>query len=115
MSLQPGLSGVERAMLAAHANVTALDRELATMDETAAIVAAVDLVVSVDTSLAHLAGALGQATWILLPANADWRWQRAREDSPWYPSARLIRQPRIGAWPEVVETVIARLKVQANA
>jgi tetratricopeptide (TPR) repeat protein len=66
--------------------------------ETAAAVAALDLVISVDTSVAHLAGALGRPTWVLLPYALDWRWLRDREDSPWYPTMRLFRQERPQAW-----------------
>jgi ADP-heptose:LPS heptosyltransferase len=65
-----------------------------------------DLVVSVDTMTAHLAGALAVRTWTLLMANADWRWMSGREDSPWYPTMRLFRQPRPGDW----ESVVARVR-----
>ena len=67
-------------------------------DGTAALVSALDLVVSVDTSIAHLAGALGRPVWILLPFAADWRWFEQRTDSPWYPTARLYRQRTPGDW-----------------
>lgn len=78
--------------------------------DTAAIVAALDLVITVDTSVAHLAGAMGKPCWILLPAvDIDWRWMRERADTPWYPSARLYRQPGPGRWPEVVDQVTADL------
>jgi hypothetical protein len=78
--------------------------------ETAEIVAGLDLVISVDTSVAHLAGALGKPVWIMLPAQgSDWRWVRGRDDSPWYASARLFRQPAPGCWGEVVQ----RLKAEA--
>lgn len=67
--------------------------------DTAAVLAGLDLLISVDTSCAHLAGALGVACWLLLPAwRCDWRWQRLREDSPWYPRMRLFRQARMGDW-----------------
>jgi hypothetical protein len=79
--------------------------ELRDFADTAALVSALDLVISVDTAAAHLAGALGKPVWVLLPFSPDWRWLLGREDSPWYPTARLFRQPRIGDW----ETVIARV------
>lgn len=66
--------------------------------DTAAMTRAVDLVVSVDTVVAHLAGALGSRVWTLLPFAADWRWMHGRDDSPWYPTMRLLRQPRPGDW-----------------
>jgi ADP-heptose:LPS heptosyltransferase len=74
--------------------------------DTAALVENLDLVVSVDTSVAHLAGALGKPVWILLPNDPDFRWLLGREDSPWYPSARLIRQPSFRDW----DSVLARVR-----
>ena len=73
---------------------------------TATRVRALDLVVTVDTLMAHLAGALGARTWTLLRADADWRWMADRDDSPWYPTMRLFRQPRPGAWEPVVAAVL---------
>jgi Flp pilus assembly protein TadD len=87
---------------------------LADFTDTAALCAAMDLVVTVDTSIAHLAGALGKPAWILLPANADWRWLLAREDSPWYPHARLIRQQPGEAWNAVLARVRADLDAMAS-
>ena len=78
--------------------------------ETAAIVAGLDLVISVDTAVAHLAGALGKPVWILLGAYAtDWRWMAGRSDNPWYPTARLFRQTRRGDWDPVLDAVEAAL------
>jgi hypothetical protein len=76
--------------------------------DTAAIIGGLDLVISVDTSVAHLAGAMGKPVWILLPfLDLDWRWLTARDDSPWYPSARLFRQGPDNDWTPVVEAVVA--------
>ena len=80
-------------------------RELATFEDTAALIGALDLVISIDTAVAHLAGALGKPVWVLLPFAADWRWLRAREDSPWYPTARLFRQRSPGDWNDVIDRV----------
>jgi hypothetical protein len=77
--------------------------------EEARLMRALDLVISVDTMPAHLAGALGVPVWTLLDAAADWRWMDEREDSPWYPTMRLFRQERPGAWEPVVARVMAEL------
>ncbi|MEO6921195.1 MAG: tetratricopeptide repeat protein [Collimonas sp.] len=78
-------------------------------DDTAAIIANLDLVISVDTSIAHLSGALGVPVWILLPWVPEWRWLLDREDSPWYPSARLFRQDEAGNWQDVIKRVTEAL------
>ncbi len=82
------------------------DRDFA---DTAALIASMDVVVTVDTSVAHLAGALGKPVWILLAHEPDWRWMLGREDSPWYPSARLFRQSQPGDWDSVLDRVAAAL------
>lgn len=87
-----------------------LEKDLADFAETAAAVSHLDLVITVDTAVAHLAGALARPTWILLPFVPDWRWLLEREDSPWYPTARLFRQRRRGDWAEVVARVAAELR-----
>jgi tetratricopeptide (TPR) repeat protein len=83
--------------------------------ETAGAVSALDLVICVDTSVAHLAGALGKRAFLLLPVHFDWRWQAAREDSPWYPSFRIFRQKTPKDWPEVITRVAAALREAATA
>jgi tetratricopeptide (TPR) repeat protein len=77
---------------------------------TAALCACMDLVISVDTSIAHLSGTLGRPTWLLLPFIPDWRWLRDREDSPWYPTMRLFRQRTSGDWSEVLDRVAVELR-----
>ncbi len=84
--------------------------ELRSFADTAAVVSSLDLVISVDTSVAHLAGALAKPVLVLLPAGADFRWLTDRADSPWYPSARLFRQPRLGDWESVVAKVLGELE-----
>lgn len=78
--------------------------------ELAALIESMDHVISIDTGIAHLAGALGKPLWIMLPYRADWRWMRDREDTPWYPQARLFRQTRPGDWSDVIERVHAALQ-----
>ena len=73
---------------------------------TAAMVAELDLVITVDTAMAHLVGAMGRPGWVLLPWSAAPRWLRDRHDSPWYPSLRLFRQPQPGNWSAVVDAVL---------
>jgi tetratricopeptide (TPR) repeat protein len=89
--------------------VVDIGSELHDYIDTAAVIEQLDLVVTVDTSVAHLAGALGRPAWVLLPFAADWRWMENREDSPWYPSLRLFRQRRPDDWPEVLDRVQAAL------
>lgn len=83
--------------------------------DTAALIANLDLVISVDTAVAHLAGALGKPVWLLLPIAPDWRWMLHRDDSPWYPTMRLFRQARWGDWDGVIERVTQFLKSWYNS
>jgi hypothetical protein len=91
VSVQKGARSEDKAWLTEH-RVLDLEDELLDFVDTAALVSCLDLVISVDTSVAHLAGALGVPTWILLPYIPDYRWMLDREDSPWYPTAQLFRQ-----------------------
>ncbi|HEC90044.1 MAG TPA: glycosyltransferase family 41 protein [Alphaproteobacteria bacterium] len=104
-----GLPGVNFFSLQAAAKETppgvASLAPVADFAETAALISGLDLVISVDTAVAHLAGALGRPVWIMLPFAPDWRWLRGRDDSPWYPTARLFRQRSPGDWPGVVEAL----------
>ena len=83
--------------------------------DTAAAMAQLDLVISIDTASAHLAGAMGRPVWTLLTSDPDWRWLRGREDSPWYPTMRLFRQQRAGDWGEVLGRVAAALAERFHA
>ena len=76
----------------------------------AAVVVNLDLVVTVDTAVTHVAAALGVPVWVILPLSADWRWLRERADSPWYPTMRLFRQQRLGDWDEVLERIAAEVR-----
>jgi hypothetical protein len=122
LSTAPGISFVslvkdvrpsDASALVAQTNVVDLMADVADFYDTAGLISALDLVVTVDTSIAHLAGALGKPVWVLLPFAPDWRWLTDREDSPWYPTARLFRQPGAGAWQPVLERVAAELAAVA--
>ncbi len=89
--------------------VTDLSHHLTDFAITAAVIQQFDLVITVDTAVAHLAGAMGKPVWILLPFAPDWRWQLERTDSPWYPTARLFRQTTRGDWPAVIDSVLHEL------
>ncbi|MBW7971442.1 tetratricopeptide repeat protein [Bradyrhizobium sp. BR 10289] len=105
VSLQKGARDQDRAFLDGHPDIVDLTEDLADFSDTAALVACLDLVISVDTSVAHLAGAMGAPVWTMLPFNPDWRWLLGRDDSPWYSSMRLFRQPERDDWVSVVDAV----------
>jgi hypothetical protein len=88
--------------------------ELKDFGDTAALIEALDLVVSVDTSVVHLAGALGKKVWLLNRFDACWRWLRGREDSPWYPNLQQFRQTEAGGWEAVVTRIRAALEAETN-
>ena len=110
VALQKDLRDVDRPALAAGPALAQFPAELADFRDTAALVDLMDIVVTVDTSIAHLAGALAKPVWLLLPFSPDWRWLLERADSPWYPTMRLWRQPRPGDWDAVLGEVEAGLR-----
>ena len=105
VSLQTDVRPDDAVTLRAQSRMLDLGSTLTNFAETAALILRLDLVISVDTSVAHLAGALGKPVWILLPFSPDWRWLLDRQDSPWYPTARLFRQSKTRAWQSVVADV----------
>jgi FkbM family methyltransferase len=113
-SLQVGAASGALSEGGARGRIVDLAAELTDYGETAAAIAALDLVITVDTSVAHLAGTLGAPTWLLVPSYVDWRWMIDREDSPWYPSMRIFRQRTGGDWEGVFERVMAALAPSAS-
>jgi Flp pilus assembly protein TadD len=108
-TLQKGLTDEERALLSRRSDVRCLDDELTDYGETGAAMQQLDLIISVDTSVAHLAGALDAPCWIMLPFSPDFRWLLGRSDSPWYPSVRLFRQKERRNWSSVLADISAEL------
>jgi hypothetical protein len=109
-SLQKGAGAEELGKLPVPAPIVDYTDELTDFADTAALIRALDLVITVDTSVAHLAGALNAPVWTMLWFAHCWRYLQTREDSPWYPSMRLFRQPTIGDWPGVVARVRRELE-----
>jgi hypothetical protein len=109
VSLQKDIRGVDQQTLQSNPQILDFANDVDDFSDTAALCEAMDLVISVDTSVAHLAGALGKLTWVLLPFTPDWRWLLERTDSPWYSSVRLYRQKKIADWDSVLERVKADL------
>jgi tetratricopeptide (TPR) repeat protein len=101
-SLQIRENGAQNEPMNGGPKLVDLTSEIRDFGDTAALIAHLDLVISIDTGVAHLSGALGKETWVMLPHAADWRWMLDRDDSPWYPTARLFRQKSPGDWPGVV-------------
>jgi Flp pilus assembly protein TadD len=109
ISLQKGEGAEDLTRLPSDIKIEDFTGQLNDFADTAGLIASLDLVISVDTAVAHLAGALGRPVWTLLPSWPDWRWMRQREDSPWYPTMRLFRQKEPGNWNEVIGRVRGEL------
>ncbi len=109
VSLQKPMPARDQATMQRFFGMTDLSNELMDFGETAALIENLDLVITVDTAIGHLAGAMGKPVWILIPKAADWRWLLDREDSPWYPTVRLFRQRKPGDWDEPMGRLRAAL------
>ncbi|HEX4409210.1 MAG TPA: tetratricopeptide repeat protein [Xanthobacteraceae bacterium] len=109
ISFQRELRDEDAAALTAESRVTHLGGDLENFSDTAAVLSLCDLVITVDTAVAHLAGAMGRPLWVLLPFAPDWRWTLSGDTTPWYPAARLYRQPAPGDWDNVIARVAADL------
>jgi hypothetical protein len=109
VSLQKGEAAGQLVNYQGHAPLIDAGAEIIDFEDTAAVIGALDLVVTVDTSVAHLAGGMGRPCWVMLPYAADWRWLQERSDSPWYPSITLFRQSAARRWDEVVEAITQAL------
>ena len=109
-SLQKDLRPGDRELLSTRPEILHFGDDLDDFADTAALIECLDLVISVDTAVAHLAGALGKPVWILQRYSPDFRWLLEREDSPWYPSARLFRQPQRGDWRSVISAIAEQLQ-----
>jgi len=105
LALQKGPAATQVTKAPNGMSLLPLDSQIVDFDDSAAILTLADLLITVDSSPAHLAGALGRPAWVLLPFLPDWRWLMGREDSPWYPSLRLFRQPTRGDWPGAIVQV----------
>jgi tetratricopeptide (TPR) repeat protein len=109
ISLQKDYRAEDAALLDANPEILRFETQLKDFADTAALIDCCDLVITVDTAVAHLAGALGKPLWLMLPRFSDWRWMNERTDSPWYPSATLFRQSAFGDWSGVIARMIERL------
>jgi tetratricopeptide (TPR) repeat protein len=110
ISIQRELRATDAEELTRQPALTHVGEALADFDDTAAVVTLADLVITVDTSVAHLAGALGRPTCVLVPFWPDWRWLLERADSPWYPTMRLCRQPKAGDWESVIAQIAGMVR-----
>jgi tetratricopeptide (TPR) repeat protein len=113
-SLQKGDAAAQTKSPPPGMSLTDFTADLSDFADTAALIDNLDLVISVDTAAAHLAGAMGKKVWIMIPYSPDWRWHLNRTDSPWYPTARLFRQPAFADWTSVVRDVADALRSEAT-
>jgi len=111
VSVQRDLRGDDEVILARHKSVTHIGDKLDDMADTAAVLALADLTIAVDTSVIHLAGAMGREAWVMLPFSPDWRWTLTGDHSPWYPRMRLFRQAKPGDWSGVIASLRDALRV----
>jgi len=109
-SLQKDLRDGDDELLNANPYIVRVDKQINDFEDTAAIITSLDLVISSDTSIVNLAGALGRPVWVLLAYISDWRWLLDRDDTPWYSTARLFRQAKVSDWTTVVDEVCTALK-----
>jgi tetratricopeptide (TPR) repeat protein len=110
VSLQKGLGDAAGMVESSMLDIVDWTDELGDFTDTAGLIASLDLVISVDTAVAHLAGAMGKPVWVLIPFSPDWRWMMGREDSPWYPTMRLFRQDVAGDWSGPIARIVAQLR-----
>ncbi|MDY7576937.1 methyltransferase domain-containing protein [Herbaspirillum sp. RTI4] len=116
ISLQKG-AGEDQCQEFAHRSklsLRAVGNQFDTFSDTAAVIDQLDLVITVDTAVVHLAGAMGKRTWLLVPAYTDWRWGVGKESSPWYPTVKIFRQKRVSEWASVIELVRQELGTLAK-
>jgi hypothetical protein len=108
-SLQVGVDADQLEPWRGQRGIVDHSQQLGDFHDTAAVLSQLDLVITVDTAVAHVAGAMAKPVWLMLQHNADFRWLRGRSDSPWYPSMSLFRQRKLGDWPSVLEQISERL------
>ena len=114
ISLQKEIPDQDKTVLESMPQITRLGEKLSDFEETAALIENLDMVISVDTVVAHLAGALGKPVWIMLRHSGEWRWLLNRNDSPWYPTARIFRQQKPGDWAGVVGDITQQLQARMD-
>ena len=108
--LQKEVRAQDQGFIDMNSNIRCHSRYINDFSDTAALASMMDIVISVDTSVAHLCAAMGIEVWLLLPYTPDWRWMHQRSDSPWYPSVKIYRQTRKGKWNHIIKTVRNDLK-----